>query len=133
MFLAVTTTEKLVPWFVEMGALISQCGAAAATARLGVVDAVFVESVTSLTVRVCVLLDAKVAEKAPVPDVRAKLAGKVAIVSVDVTATLSVTLTTFQWASTALTRAATGTLTRVSWGGSSSFPVALPGSASSPG
>src|SRR5438094_101588 len=98
----------------------------------GLVLAVIPVCVTSeaATVALPALLSVKL--KLPVPLTRAALAGKIALESLEVIATVSLVFTTFQLASTALT-VTVKALPAACAAGVPVFPVALPGAAVSPG
>src|SRR5947207_3063849 len=87
------------------GALTTSVAAAPGpTVMAGLVLAVFVPSVASMAVTVAVPAVLSVKVKLLVPATSAAVGGRVAAVSLEVIATVSVTVpTTFQFASTALT------------------------------
>jgi hypothetical protein len=88
----------------------------------------------SVAVTVAVPLVASVTAKAFVPDTRAALAGSVAELSLEVMRTVGVAeLTTFQFASTALTVALKDVVAVCAAGVAAVLPVAVPGAATSPG
>src|SRR5437899_2270286 len=94
--------------------------------------AVFVPSLTSLAVTVRVPEVFKVTLKLCVPFTRAALGGKAAFPSVEVMATVSLVLTTFQLASTALT-VTVKAVPAACGEGVPVLPLAVPGAAVSPG
>src|SRR5947207_680824 len=93
----------------------------------------FVPSVTSATEKVVLPRVAGVTPRLFVPEARAAFAGSVALGSLEVRPTVSVTvLTTFQLASTALTVTLKGV--HAVWAlGAPVLPAAVPGAAVSPG
>src|SRR5919197_4707541 len=102
------------------------------TVMAGLVLAVLVPSVTSVTVTVLLPAVLSVTLKVLVPATNAALAGNVALASLEVMPTVSVLLTKFQLASTALT--VTLKAVPAVWAvGVPVLPVAVPGAAVSPG
>ena len=99
----------------------------------GLVLAVFVLSVMSLAVTVALPAVFSVILKVFVPELRVEFAGKAALLSEDVMPALSlIVLTTFQFASTALT-VTLKAVPAVSAVGVPVLPVEVPGAAVSPG
>src|SRR5438477_8498244 len=107
--------------------------APALTVMDGLVLALLLPSVTSVAVKVCEPAVLNVTLRVFVPETKAASAGRVALASVEVISTVSLTaLTTFQKLSTALTvmlKAVAAVLAV----GVPLLPVALPGAAVSPG
>src|SRR5262245_9711372 len=103
------------------------------TVMAGLVLAVLLPSSASVAVTVKLPLVPKARVKLPVPATKAALAGKAALRSLEVRATISLTLlTTFQLASTALTVESKSTV--ANWPlGVPFLPLAVPGAAVSPG
>src|ERR1700694_3389712 len=102
------------------------------TVVAGLVFAVLDPSVVSVAVKVGAPEVFGVTEKTLVPAASAALPGRAAFASVEVIPTVSPTLTTFQFASTALT-VALNAVPAVWLLGAPVFPDALPGEATSPG
>ena len=103
------------------------------TVMAGLVLAVLLPSVISLAVKVKLPVAPKITVKDFVPATSAAFEGNSAVASVEVIPTVSVTeLTTFQFASTALTVTLKPVLAVCALG-APVLPVALPGEAVSPG
>ena len=103
------------------------------TVMAGLVLAVLLPSVRSLAMRVKLPLVLKKTWKFCVPDASAALAGRVAVESLAVIPTRSVTVfTRFQLASTALT-VTVNPVKALCGAGAPLFPEAVPGAADSPG
>src|ERR1700694_166784 len=98
----------------------------------GLVFGVLVPSLMSVAVNVFEPTVLAVTESVAVPATSAVFAGRAALTSVEVIPTVSATLTTFQFASTALT-VALNAVPAVWLLGAPVFPDALPGEATSPG
>ena len=107
--------------------------APALTATVGLVLAALVLSLASLEVTVTLPTVLSVTLKLFVPETKAAFAGMVAFASIDEMATVSLAvLTTFQFASTALT-VALNAVPAVRAVGLPVLPLAVPGAAVSPG